>query len=249
MKLFCFFKNLIFLTIFSKLKMGNCLNNGEGFIPTAELINDGETVNSYEITGPVQLQTGLFLVRGNNYENDHVKVLSESSLFMHVMTKHTYGHMNLYNHNYIKELLSQDNIVFAIKIICPKRLTIAVVFAGKKDLLDVAHQHFFSKNCSSEYRNNSLKIIPKIVEGNMIIKMAVKDQPVLIGNKCSITYFQKDNYLEANIDTLSSSVSRNTIGLVLEHANKLTVELGFLLQRENNEQILGSCNFRNYNIN
>lgn len=46
---------------------------------------------------------------------------------------------------------------------------------------------FFSTN-DDEYRNNKFKLIPKIVEGNMFIKMAVKDTPTLLGNKLKQYY-------------------------------------------------------------
>jgi hypothetical protein len=48
----------------------------------------------------------------------------------------------------------------------------------------------------------------KVVDGNMIIKMAVKDTPTLLGNKLKQYYFRGDNYFELDVDVGSSSVAR-----------------------------------------
>ena len=66
---------------------------------------------------------------------------------------------------------------------------------------------FFTGN-DDEFRNNRFKLIPKIVEGNMVVKMAVKDTPTLIGNKLKQYYFKGDNYFELDIDVASSQVAR-----------------------------------------
>ena len=46
---------------------------------------------------------------------------------------------------------------------------------------------FFNGN-DDEFRNNRFKLIPKVIDGNMIIKMAVKDTPTLLGNKLKQYY-------------------------------------------------------------
>lgn len=48
-------------------------------------------------------------------------------------------------------------------------------------------KRFFTGN-DDEYRNNRFKLIPKVVDGNMVIKMAVKDTPTLLGNKLKQYY-------------------------------------------------------------
>jgi Protein ENHANCED DISEASE RESISTANCE 2, C-terminal len=48
---------------------------------------------------------------------------------------------------------------------------------------------FFHGN-DEDFRNNRFKLIPKVVDGNMIIKMAVKDTPTLLGNKLKQYYYK-----------------------------------------------------------
>jgi hypothetical protein len=50
----------------------------------------------------------------------------------------------------------------------------------------IAYPFFFGND--DEFRNNRFKLIPKVVDGNMIVKMAVKDTPTLLGNKLKQTY-------------------------------------------------------------
>jgi hypothetical protein len=42
----------------------------------------------------------------------------------------------------------------------------------------------------------------------MVIKMAVKDTPTLLGNKLKQYYYRGDNYFELDVDVGSSSVAR-----------------------------------------
>ena len=43
---------------------------------------------------------------------------------------------------------------------------------------------------------------------NMVIKMAVKDTPTLLGNKLKCYYHKGDNYFEIDVDVASSSIAR-----------------------------------------
>jgi len=52
----------------------------------------------------------------------------------------------------------------------------------------IARPFFYGNN--DELRNNRFKLIPKILDGNLIIKMAVKDTPTLLGNKLKQYYFK-----------------------------------------------------------
>ena len=48
---------------------------------------------------------------------------------------------------------------------------------------------FFCGN-DDDYRNQRFKLIPRILDGNMVVKMAVKDTPTLLGNKLEQSYYQ-----------------------------------------------------------
>ena len=71
----------------------------------------------------------------------------------------------------------------------------------------VARPFFYGND--DEFRNNRFKLIPKVIDGNLIIKMAVKDTPTLLGNKLKQYYYKGDNYFELDVDVGSSSVARS----------------------------------------
>jgi hypothetical protein len=52
----------------------------------------------------------------------------------------------------------------------------------------VAYPFFFGND--DDFRNNRFKLIPKVVDGNMVVKMAVKDTPTLLGNKLKQYYYR-----------------------------------------------------------
>jgi hypothetical protein len=77
----------------------------------------------------------------------------------------------------------------------PPNLNFVVYLEGNKEVIEadtafgrIARPFFFGND--DEFRNNRFKLIPKIVEGNMMVKMAVKDTPTLIGNKLKQYYFK-----------------------------------------------------------
>lgn len=80
----------------------------------------------------------------------------------------------------------------------------------------VARPFFYGND--DEFRNNRFKLIPKVIDGNLIIKMAVKDTPTLLGNKLKQYYYKGDNYFELDVDVGSSSVARSVITFPLSNA-------------------------------
>ena len=71
-------------------------------------------------------------------------------------------------------------------------------------LLAKVARPFFNGN-DDEFRDNGFKLIPKVVEGNYFIRMAVKDTPTLLGNKLKQYYYRGDNYFEVDVDVGSSA--------------------------------------------
>ena len=83
----------------------------------------------------------------------------------------------------------------------PPYLSFVAYWEGNKKLIEedtpfgrVARPFF--NGSDDDFRKNRFKLIPKVVEGNMIIKMAVKDTPTLLGNKLTQYYYKGDNYFE-----------------------------------------------------
>ena len=96
-----------------------------------------------------------------------------------------------------------------------------------------------------EFRNNHFKLIPKVVDGNMMIKLAVKDTPTLLGNKLKQYYYKGENYFEIDVDVSSSSVARNVVGLAVGYAKNIVVDMAICLQGnaedELPEVLMGCC--------
>eukprot|EP00210_Caulerpa_lentillifera_P002791 g2666.t1 len=86
-------------------------------------------------------------------------------------------------------------------------------------------------------RNGMFKLIPKVVEGNWIIRNSVGHTPVLMGRKLRQTYHTGAGYFELDIDISSSKTASAVIGIVQGATKKLTVDLAILIQGDNEEEL------------
>jgi hypothetical protein len=57
----------------------------------------------------------------------------------------------------------------------------------------------FIKNDDS-FRNNRLKLIPKVIDGSWLLKKSVGNQPTLIGNHVHTVHHRGEDYLEIDYD-------------------------------------------------
>jgi hypothetical protein len=84
-----------------------------------------------------------------------------------------------------------------------------------------------------------------VIDGNMIIKMAVKDTPTLLGNKLKQYYHKGENYFELDVDVGSSNIAKNVVGLALGYAKNIVVDMGFCLQGNEEDELpevlMGTC--------
>ena len=85
---------------------------------------------------------------------------------------------------------------------------------------------------SNEYRDNHFKFIPRLVEGNFIVKKAIGSKPALIGTKLKQTYHVNvaKNYMEIDVDVCSSKIAANIFGLVKKAAKELTIDFNFTIE-------------------
>jgi len=85
---------------------------------------------------------------------------------------------------------------------------------------------------SNEYRDNHFKFIPKLVEGNFIVKKAIGSKPALIGTKLKQSYHINltKNYMEIDVDVCSSKIAANIFGLVKKAAKELTIDFNFTIE-------------------
>lgn len=192
-----------------------------------------------------------FRIRGKTYVQDKVKENSRPALFKLLACDlyETEGNIrNIASHpkNRVFQALQrgEDTWVFVVQIMVPGPpfYSYCAYFEGDKKLIEedtpfgrVAHP-FFNGN-DEEYRNNRFKLIPKVVDGNMIVKMAVKDTPTLLGNKLKQYYYKGDNYFELDVDVGSSSVARNVVGLAMGYSKAIVVDMGFCLQGNDEDEL------------
>ncbi|KAL7500502.1 hypothetical protein ACHAWT_010471 [Skeletonema menzelii] len=88
----------------------------------------------------------------------------------------------------------------------------------------------------SEEKDEVLKIVPVVVEGPWVVKKVVGGKPAIIGTKLPISYVYQPpekglcEYLEADLDIVSSAAARNILAVVRSYTQVLTIDLGFVVQ-------------------
>lgn len=114
----------------------------------------------------------------------------------------------------------------------------------------IAQKFFFGTD--DEYREERFKFIPKVVEGNFAIKLAVKDTPAILGKKLKQYYHQADHYFEIDCDISSSAIAKNITGLVLGYAKTLVIDMAICLEGKEEEElpevIMGCCQARHVDL-
>lgn len=169
-----------------------------------------------------EADASTFKVRSSSYNVDKQKKASDPSLFKLIaidVFEVTEATHNIAAHPKNRVSLAAQrgdpSWIFVVNIMVPGPpfMSFVVYMLGDKSLIDadtpfgrVAKPFFYGND--DEFRNNRFKLIPKIIDGNMIIKMAVKDTPTLLGNKLKQYYYKGDNYFELDVDVGSSSVAR-----------------------------------------
>ena len=95
----------------------------------------------------------------------------------------------------------------------------------------------------SDTKNKVLKLIPMVVDGPWVIKKVVGGKPGLIGTKLPVSYVYQPpvnglaDYLEADLDIVSSAAARNILAVVRSYTQVLTIDLGFCIQGQTSEEL------------
>lgn len=192
-----------------------------------------------------------FKLRGRSYLVDKVKAPSAPTLFpllavdLFTTPPHTF---NIAAHPRNRVHLARQRgdpswvIVLHIIIPGPPHLSFVAYFQG--DRSKVAEDTPFGRIArpffdgdSDAFRDSRFKLIPKVVDGNMIVKMAIKDTPTLLGTKLKQHYFRGENYFELAVAVGSSAVAKNIVGMAIGYSKSIVVDLGFCLQGEGGEEL------------
>lgn len=203
-----------------------------------------------EMWGPIDASS--FRLRSKTYKTDGVKIPATTptvfTLLCVDLLETPDALQNIAAHPKNRVFLAQQRgdkaWVFLINIMVPGPpfLSYVMYFQGDPTAFDsntpfarIAKKFFTGHD--DEYRNNRFKLIPKVVVGNMIIKMAVKDTPTLLGNKLKQYYHTGENYFEIDVDVGSSSIARNVVGIAIGYAKVIVVDIALCLQGDEDEEL------------
>jgi hypothetical protein len=186
-----------------------------------------------------------FRVRGSTYLTDRTKVASADALMRLLCvdvfevpepTPNIASHPQ--NRVTLARLRGDTSFVFVIQIMVPGPPHFAfVVYLTPKDptvfeqdtpFTRIAKPFFFGDDDS--YRDHRFKLIPKIVDGNIVVRIAVKDTPAILGTKLAQTYHRGENYFELDVDVGSSSVAREIVRVAIGYSKAIVVDMGFVLE-------------------
>jgi len=219
-----------------------------------------------------------FRVRGKTYKHDKLKINAGPSLFrliavdivetdVPIMTG-----MCLHPKERVQLALEREKeaksagqfsdmppFVFAVNIVLPGPPNYHMVFYYAVDDMSMIDgsdgtpssklcQEFFFTN-DDNFRDNTFKLIPQIIEGNFMVRKAVGSTPAIMGNKIKQTYFQGERFFELMIDTGSSAVAAGVIRICNGYAKMIVVDLAFLFEGYDDqtlpERVLGCVRLKN----
>ena len=183
-------------------------------------------------------------VRGPRYLKDRKKVPSEASAFQLltvdvVKTKQPIlTGLCAHPEERIQKALAREEqtgrkelpaFVFAVNLVVPGNSSCvhSVFYFGvddKETIQDnttpfgrVASKFFFGE--SDEFRNETFKLIPKIVDGNILVRKAVGSKPAILGKKIKQTYVRTDRYMEVIVDIASDRIAQNIVKLSIGYVS------------------------------
>jgi len=195
-----------------------------------------------------------FVVRGPNYSVSKLKVPSEPAAFRLLAVdlfdlpeaqENIAGHKN----NRVQAAMAAGDcppFVFVVQLQIPgvdQQLGYVSYFAPpdmallEEDtpLSRVLKPFFFGSD--DGYRDLRFKLIPKIVEGNWVVRKSVGSTPAILGTKLKQTYHRGTNYFELDVNIASSSVAAGVVRLAAGYAKTLVVDLALVIQGETEDEL------------
>jgi len=219
-----------------------------------------------------------FRVRGKTYLDDKIKVNAGDSIGRLVavdvvsVDKPIYTGFALHPTERVQLALEKERVskekgqpttlpdfIFMVNICIPGPPFYHAVFyyaVDDRSTIDGSNGTESSKLCnefffgdSDEFRHQTFKLIPQIVEGNFIVRKAVGSTPAVLGKKLRQLYVRTDRFCEIILDCGSSSVATGVIRLSLSYAKTLVIDMGFLFEGRGQdtlpEKIFGCVRVKN----
>jgi len=120
------------------------------------------------------------------------------------------------------------------------------------DGFDVLLNKFLNE--SEEWREGRLKLIPRVEEGNWVVKRGVGTRPAILGKKLTTKSYvgEGHTYVEVDIDVGSSKVATGILKLVKGYGASITIDLNFLLEGQDSaelpEKLIGGIRLKNIDV-
>jgi len=100
-----------------------------------------------------------------------------------------------------------------------------------------------------DFRDGTFKLVPRIVEGNPLIKKAVGSKPVIMGRKLKQSYVRGERFFELIIDVGSDKVADKIVKMCIGSAKSIVVDMAFLLEGKDAsvlpERVMGAVRLKN----
>ena len=200
-----------------------------------------------------------FQVRGLNYTTDKKKYDSDSSVFELAYVemfkcKDKLNHLCELDDLYLPKArkAGDKRLYLVIVFLNPGKpfVYLNLYFATTQEKLDQnpkvkgLWEQFVSKD--DDFRNDRWKVIPRISEGNWMVKRAIGTTPALLGRKLTHNWIvnKEGNYIEVDCDVTSSKMASLLVGMLKRSLSSVVVDLAFVIQGESPselpEHILGT---------
>ncbi|XP_061376664.1 protein ENHANCED DISEASE RESISTANCE 2 [Gastrolobium bilobum] len=235
-----------------------------GYVDLQDMVREESITCSYGSTLPkdptctlpcslTEADPSTFLIRGENYLEDHQKVKAKGTLMQMVAadwlrSDKREDDLGGRPGSIVQKYAAQGGpeFFFIVNIQVPGSTTysLALYYMMNTPVEDAPLLESFIRG-DDAFRNSRFKLIPYISKGSWIVKQSVGKKACLVGQALEINYFQGKNYLELGVDIGSSTVARGVVSLVLGYLNHLVIEMAFLIQGNTREELpeflLGTC--------
>jgi len=217
-----------------------------------------------------------FSVRGPNYLADKAKFPSENAAFRLLTVdivqaaQPVYTGMCAHPQERVQRAMKRERetgvkelpeFLFVVNLCVPGDKTYHTVsYFGIDNFEEITHQktpfgrlmHEFIFGDSDEFRLRTFKLIPRIVEGNFVVKKAVGSKPTILGRKIKHYFVRGENYFEIIVDIASDPVAQRIVKLVLGYTKTLVVDMMFLLEAAQQEylpeRVFGGVRLKNIDL-
>ena len=93
-----------------------------------------------------------------------------------------------------------------------------------------------------EFRDSTLKIIPRVSEGSWVVKKGVGRVPAILGKKVKQSYEQPAegsglSYIEVDADLATSKIAGQIVSLIKSYCKTIVVDMSFLLQGDSEDTL------------